>query len=45
MVIVGIIAGLKDLGGNGVVVSDGIGVFDGTGVKVLVDDGIGVTLI
>jgi hypothetical protein len=42
---VGIIAGSKDLGGNGVAVSDGIGVSDGAGVKVFVEDEIGVTLI
>lgn len=36
---VGKIAGLKDLGGNGVAVSDG------AALKVLVENGIGVTLI
>lgn len=39
MVNVGITAGLKDLGGNGDAVSDGIGVSVRVGVKVFVDEG------
>ena len=39
MVNVGTIAGLKDLGGNGVAVSDGIGVSVCVGVEVFVDEG------